>query len=135
MEKDEEITGDEELYEFTEEELESIKMDPDEQYELYRDHWSESLLSDVKALFTEYVKDTRGYYFGADERFVEHVISCLAEVAHVQLLPELAGHIRAKKYQAPRVEFVESFDELKEIKAKEDEDIVLSDFTNGGDSD
>jgi hypothetical protein len=125
MEKDEEITGDEDLYEFTEADEELLKMDPDEQYELYRDHWSESLLSDVKALFTEYVKDTRGYYFGADERFVEHTILCLAETAKVQLLPELGGHIRAKKYQAPRVEFVESFDELKPKEVEKSDEVQI----------
>ena len=120
MEKDEEITGDEDLYEFTEADEELLKMDPDEQYELYRDAWSESLLADIRKLFTEYVRDKHGYYFNADERFVEHAILCLADVSGCQLLPELNGRVSAKMYRAPRVEFVESFDELKPKEEEHD---------------
>lgn len=112
---------DEELYEFTEEEEAMMRPDPDEAYELYRDAWSESLLCDIRKLFTEYVKDKHGYYFNADERFVEHAILCLRDVANVQLYPELTGRVGAKKIQAPKVEFVESFDELKVEKVVKDE--------------
>lgn len=105
--------------------IEELDMGPDwdAEYEKYRDNWSESLLSDIRKLFTEYVRGERGYYFGADERFVEHAILCLADVSGCQLLPELGGRVGAKMYRAPRVEFVESFDELK---PKENE-VVKSD--------
>lgn len=108
--------ADEELYEFTEEDEALMRPDPDEAYELYRDAWSESLLCDIRKLFVEYVRDKHGYYFGADERFVEHAILCLADVSGCQLLPELNGRVGAKMFRAPRVEFVESFDELKTPK-------------------
>ena len=105
--------------------IEDLDMGPDwdAEYERYRDDWSESLLMDIRKLYTEYTKDKKGYYFGADERFVEHAISCLSDVSGCQLLPELSGHIRAKMYRAPRVEFVEEFNELK---PKENE-VVKSD--------
>jgi hypothetical protein len=126
--KDEIELGDE-YYEFTEADEELLRMDEDEKYEMYRDAASESLLSDIRKLFTEYVRGERGYYFGADERFVEHAICCLADVAGVQLLPELNGHVGAKMHRAqrveltPRIEFVEEFNELK---PKENE-VVKSD--------
>lgn len=116
---------DEELYEFTEED-EALMNDPDLAYERYRDDWSESLLLDIKKLFTEYVKDKHGYYFDADERFVEHAILCLADVADVHLYPELTGHVGAKKRQAPKIEFVESFDELKTEKVVKDEEVSVN---------
>jgi hypothetical protein len=108
-------------------ELEEIDMGPnwDDEYDRYRDDWSESLLLDVKKLFTEYVKDKHGYYFGADERFVEHVICCLKEAADVELIPGLV-HIGAKKREAPKVEYVESFDELKEVKVMTNEEVPIN---------
>lgn len=119
--KDEIELGDE-YYEFTEEDEELLRMDPDERYEMYRDMWSESLLSDIKKLHAEYVLNKKGYYFDSNERFVEHAIQCLAEVGRVQLFPELTGRVSAKAYQAPRIEFVESFDELKTPLEKQEEE-------------
>jgi len=108
-----------ELYEFTEEDEELLKWgeSEDDRYDKYRDDWSDSLLLNIKQLFTEYVKDKHGYYFNADERFVEHAIVCLKEAADVDLIPSFT-YINAKKREAPKVEYVESFDELKENKVE-----------------
>ena len=119
--KDEIELGDE-YYEFTEADEELLRVDEDEAYERFRDMWSESLLSDIKKLHAEYVLNKKGYYFDASERFVEHAILCLAETAHVQLLPELNGRVGAKLYQAPRIEFVEEFNELKTPLEKQEEE-------------
>jgi hypothetical protein len=122
--KDEIELGDE-YYEFTEAD-EALLNDPDLAYDEYRDAWSESLLSDIKKLHAEYVLNKKGYYFDASERFVEHAILCLAETARVQLLPELNGRVGAKLYQAPRVEFVEEFNELKPEEVSKDGEVQVN---------
>lgn len=87
--------------------------DYDAEYEAYRDYWNDELCDELEALFVRFTKDKNSYYFNADERFCEHLISELEYVTKCDVAANF-GRVVAKR----RVATPERKSESKELEVK-----------------
>lgn len=109
---DMDIMTDEELSEMIQE------VDPDYEYDKYRDDWSDSLHEALKEVYKDFVEVKKlGYYKDNPTRFLEHAISDLKEIAKCDLVA-YEGNITATKRKPVTVEFVQPSFEETELKVK-----------------
>lgn len=97
----------------TDEELAQMMytVDPDYEYEKYRDDWGDRLYDALKQTYTEFVLPKKhGYYKDMPEKFLEHSISILKDLTDCELTA-FEHDVRACKREPKKVEFVESFKE------------------------